>query len=395
MAERNKESYTWQSEPTYASSDSGRGTPRLQLFGGEKLERLLGESLKTIPEDGRFESEDGYGSWPRTYLLSISSPATTSHGPSTEAEEFELVVQGTSELSAVGSEDWESNTNSTYGRPHTSYTNASGQPSYTATPRLDDPYTSSHEAIQNFLAAMQGRQSVDCSSMTSEYTDCASWVFRPLQPAPNSYQTQGFYDFQSGSEGLGRSNSTNSRTEITEISTELALSSRPNSEYGEKRIVLRRMHSSTGIPDPPMPSAQMPRRTVSIRAVRRKLLEPQAAGNLNFPLFTPLPPISGKVCQCPARGLNVRMTGDPAASDVSRVHHWVSGQQQQYQHVNLAPARPSECLVQFTSRYPIGKLPKRASGSYTFGGESSVWGDVGSVHGREDYVRTMYAPLWK
>ncbi|RPB28963.1 hypothetical protein L211DRAFT_250863 [Terfezia boudieri ATCC MYA-4762] len=244
-AERNKEISTWQFEPTYASSDSGKGTPRLQFFGGKKLERLLGESLKTIPEDGRFESEDGYWSWPRTYLLSISSPATTSHGPSTEAEEFELVVQGTSELSAVGSEDWESNTDSTYGRPHTSYTNALGQASYTATPRLDDPYTSSHEAIQNFLAAMQGRQSVDCSSMASEYTDCASWVFRPLQPAPKTYQTQGFYDSQSGSEGLGRSNSTNSRTEISEISTDLALSSGPNSEYGEKRIVLRRMHSSS------------------------------------------------------------------------------------------------------------------------------------------------------
>jgi len=244
-AERNRESSTWQSEPTYAYSDSGRGTPRLQFFGGEKLERLLGESLKTIPEDGRFESEDGYGLWPRTYLLSISSPATTSYGPPTEAEEFELVMQGTSELSVAGGEDWESNADSTYGRPQTSYTNTSCQTSYTATLRLDDPDTSSHEAIQNFLAAMQGRQSADCSSMTSEYTDCASWVFRPLQPAPMSYQTQGFYDSQSSFESLGRSNSTNSQSEMSGVSTELAFSSGPNSEYGEKRIVLRRMHSSS------------------------------------------------------------------------------------------------------------------------------------------------------
>ena len=144
-----------------------------------------------------------------------------------------------------------------------------------------------------------------------------------------------------------------------------------------------------------MPSAQIPRRTVSIRAVRRKLLEPQAAGNRNFPLFTPLrdlPPTRGQVCQCPSMGLEARITGDPAASDVSRVHHWVSGQQQQYQNVNPVPTRPSEALVQLTSIYPIGKPPKRASGSYTFGNESSIWGDVGSEHGREDYASLAQRP---
>ncbi|KAF8423088.1 hypothetical protein EV426DRAFT_705594 [Tirmania nivea] len=357
IAERNKESSTGQSVLSHAYIDSGRGAPRSQIFGGEKLERWLGESLKTIPENGRFEFGDGYGSWPRTYLLSFSSPATTSHGPSTEGEEFELVVQGTSELSVAEGEDWGSITDSTYARPQTSYT---------ATLCLGDRYTSSHEAIQNFLAAMQGRQSVDCSSMTSEYTDCASWVFRPLQPAPMSNQLQGFYNSQSSSEGPERSNSTNSRTEMSEISTELAFSSGPNSEYGEKRIILRRMHSSStfrsrfggrhgdrnsmllaGAPDPPMPSAQIPWRTVSIRAVRRKILEPQTAGNWNFPLFTPLldlPPTRDQICHCPPSDPEVRTTGDTAASDVSRVHHWVSGQQQQYQ-VSPAPTRPSEFLV--------------------------------------------------
>ena len=142
-----------------------------------------------------------------------------------------------------------------------------------------------------------------------------------------------------------------------------------------------------------MPSAQIPRRTVSIRAVRRKLLEPQAAGNRNSPLFTPLrdmrPPTREQVCQCPTRSPEVRITGDPVASDVSRVHHWVSGQQQQYENVNPAP---SEFLVQFTSVYPIGKPPNRSSGSYTFGSESSVWGDVGSVYGREDYASHAQRP---
>jgi len=145
-----------------------------------------------------------------------------------------------------------------------------------------------------------------------------------------------------------------------------------------------------------MPSAQIPRRTVSIRAVRRKLLEPQAAGNRNFPLSTPLrdlpPTTRGQVCQCSSRGPEVKITGDPAASDVSRVHHWVSGQQQQYQNINPTPARRPEPLAQFTSIYPIGEPPKRASGSYTFGGESSIWGDVGSAHGREDNASLAQRP---
>lgn len=237
MTNRNNESSIWQSEPTDAYSDFDRGTPRSQIFRGEKLERWLGECLKTIPEDSRFESEGGCGSRPGTYLLSTSSPAATSHAPSTEAEEFELVVQGTSEISVAGSEDWKSNADSTYARPQASNTNAN------ANLRLDDPYTGSHEAIQNFLVAMRGRHSIDCSSVTSEYTDCASWVFRPLRPAPQSSQPQGFYDLQSSSGSRGRSNITNNRTEMSEISTELALPSRPNSEYGEQRIVLRRTHS--------------------------------------------------------------------------------------------------------------------------------------------------------
>jgi len=227
---------TWQSEPTYAYSGPGGSMPRSPILGEEKLERWLGESLRSIPEDGRFDSEDGRGPRPRAYLLSTSSPATTSHCPSTGVDEFELIVQGTSDMSG---EDQESNA---YARPHTSYTNATGQTSYIF---VDDTYTSSHEAIQNFLAAMQARQSVDCSSMASEYTDSASWVFRPLQPAPKANQPEGFYDSQSSSGGRGNSSSIYSRTGVSEISTELAFAAGQNSEYEEPRIVLRRMHSSS------------------------------------------------------------------------------------------------------------------------------------------------------
>jgi len=139
-----------------------------------------------------------------------------------------------------------------------------------------------------------------------------------------------------------------------------------------------------GTPDPPMPSAQIPRRTVSIRAVRRKLLEPQATGNRGSPLYTPLrdqPPAQSLGCQCPSRGPEVRMAGGPVASDVSRVQHWVTGQQQQYQEI---PAHPSEFLVPYTSVYPIRKPPKRVSGSCTFGGRSSICGDGRSVYGHEE-----------
>lgn len=141
-----------------------------------------------------------------------------------------------------------------------------------------------------------------------------------------------------------------------------------------------------------MPSAQIPRRTVSIRAVRRKLLEPQACGNWDLPLFTPLQdqsPTREKGCQCLSRGPDVRMTGNFVAPDISRVHHWVSGQQQQYQEVY---PRSPEFLAQFTSIYPIGKPLERVPGGYTFGGESSTGGDVGGVYGREDYASRVQRP---
>lgn len=65
------------------------------------------------------------------------------------------------------------------------------------------------------------------------------------------------------------------------------------------------------------------------------------------------------------------MPVEPAASAASRVQHWVSGQQQQYQD------GPSELLVSFTSVYPIVKSTKRGSGSHTVGdGASSIWGSV-------------------
>lgn len=239
--ERNTESITWPAESATAYSESGRSTPRI---GGEKLERWLGENLRTIPEDERYASAEGHEQRPRTYLLSIGSPATTSGGPSVEGEEFELIVQGTSDMSVGGGGEWESSAESTYARPQTSYTTQTGQTSYTATFLLDDPYSSSHEAIQQFLAAMQGRQSIDCSSMASEYTDGTSWVFRPLRPAPSPSQPQGFLDFLSSSGSRARSNSTKSREQLNDGSTELAFYSGPTSEYGE-RIVLRRMHSSS------------------------------------------------------------------------------------------------------------------------------------------------------
>lgn len=140
------------------------------------------------------------------------------------------------------------------------------------------------------------------------------------------------------------------------------------------------------IPDVPIPSAQIPWRTVSIRAVRRRMLDPQASGNHDY-IRSP----QEQKCQCASMDTDpaIRINGEPTRSDISRVQHWVSGQQQQYHDRNPAPARPSEFLVQFTSMYPIGKSTNRGSGSHTFGGRgdgaSSTVEDAGSIQG-DNYV---------
>ncbi|KAF8461688.1 hypothetical protein BDZ91DRAFT_369667 [Kalaharituber pfeilii] len=383
---------------------------RAQLTAGEKLERWLGENLRTIPEDERFELE-GDAVRPRSFLWNASNPPAASAGPSTAGEEFELIVQGTSALSVSGGEELVGSSVSIYSRPPTSYTAASFLE--------NDLYANSQGAIANFLAAMRGRQSLDGSSITTELTEGASWVFKPLHPAPRHNQPRqsfptfrSFYDFQSSSGSPGRSLSTNSRTAISETSTELALSSCGNSVAEERRTIRRRRSSSTFrfvgrweerklrqagtgaanqaedlIPDPPIPAAQIPWRMVSVRAVRRRLEHQSSDNNFNNMNESITPLARGPKCLCLQRnpsGSAGQGLESYDATEVSRVQNWISVQQQ-YLSPPATHVRPHESTglhLPITSIYPIRESHTEGSG----GPRSLTFGDVGERDEAESLV---------
>lgn len=232
---------------THASNEQPAWS-RSPITTGEKLERLLGENLRTIPENDRYDStktpppqlppissihtDDNRRA---TFLFSVSTPVDSTY----ESEDFELIIQGASPRSGSHVPTTDDET-----RPNTAQTHAF---------LSEDPYGGTRDAIAGFLAAMRDNRPYDRSTIASRSTEATSaWAVQPLRPGPGPGFSQSFSSFvpfqtlqpptrphsQIQIQHGFRSRS-NSHTP-SEFSTELCFTGEEMSEYGlERRNTLK------------------------------------------------------------------------------------------------------------------------------------------------------------
>lgn len=130
------------------------------------------------------------------------------------------------------------------------------------------------------------------------------------------------------------------------------------------------------MPELPVATAQIPWRTVSIRAIRRRIHEePQIVALRTSP--------RSPHCQCSR--IAIKRSPEPATRG-SMVHNWVSGQQQHHNNSSGSPARPPEHQQ---SVFPASQDHTGMTGHLTFG----VHGNASSTRDpSSDGILVSFAP---
>ncbi|KAI5783171.1 hypothetical protein DFH27DRAFT_528775 [Peziza echinospora] len=445
------------------NSDSSRswtpdsGISRDRVGGGEKLERWLGENLRTIPEDGQLDNDrfelDGRELHRRTWFLPDDHTSEESEVPWSSSSGKESVF-----VSVHGGNDGGSGTNSDCSGEEEwdedRYAGFMSIRKYTPTFLLDETCYNGSERVGSIMTSTshthsRARESTDCSTIatTRSASENGSWIVQPLGAAPRYVHPKAcaFEIYEDISREAPRPGSTGTIATNVESISYIRSPGTSISEFGfEKRSLKKKssagsfkfsrlksqggssyasswrrpassnrssdLHTTHPHPDLPGPTAQIPWRTVSIRAVRRQFQElPQEQIRRSVldelrgaipPTPIPAPPQTQQQPPSASPPPDCQCDEHAPAADATRVHNWVSGQQQQYHSSStdslsssspstpLPSTRPdSEVLTLHppvaSSRYPITETSGRtmtlrsmdsSSGSASISGASTALG---------------------